>query len=359
MPVAPSFADLLAQFESEALEQRPTLQFIEGDVTVALEHGAGAMADAAIRYAVQALKETFIDGAQGDRLTALVDDHLNIQRQTASPAQATVEFARTSGGAGGTVPVGFVVGSSFDASGGTVLFVTDADVVFGNADNGPYDVGVTAQTLGRTGNVAAGAIVRVVDAPFDSTLTVTNAVAAAGGNDEEKDDELRVKARSFWTTLRRGTLAALETGALRVASVRIARATEDPVTGIVTVVVTDSDGNSTAQMISDVVAELENWRAAGSIVTVLGGTALTINVVGSLVVRAGVDASVLGPIAAAAVAGRMSKLRQGETLYIDSIKAAAISVDPDAIEAVVLISPLVDTTPGAAQVIRPGTVSLT
>lgn len=359
MPVAPSFADLLAQYEAEAKAIRPTLQFLEGDITVALQHGSGAMADAAIRYAVQALKETFIDGAQGDRLTALVDDHLNIQRASASAAQASVTLARTSGGAGGTVPVGFVVGSAFDASGASVLFTLDADVTFGAADNGPHTVGVTAQTVGRSGNVAAATITRVVDSPFDTTLTVTNAAIAAGGNDEESDDDLRVRARSFWTTLRRGTLAALETGALRVASVRIARATEDAVTGIVTVVVTDSDGNSTAQMIADVVAELENWRAAGSIVTVTGGTALTINVIGSLIVRAGVDPSVLGPIAAAAVAGRMAKLRQGEVLYLDSIKAAAISVDPDAIEAVLLDSPVANVTPAPAQVVRPGTVTLT
>lgn len=359
MPVAPSFADLLAQYEAEALSVRPTLQFLEGDIVVALEHGSGAMADAAIRYEVQALKETFIDGAQGDRLAALVDDHLNIQVHAASPAQATVTLARTSGGAGGSVPASFVVGSSFDAAGSSILFTLDSDVVFGAADNGPHTVGVTAQVVGRTSNVAAGTIVRVVDTPFDTTLTVTNAAGAAGGNDQESDDELRVRARTFWSTLRRGTLGALETGALRVASVRIVKATEDSVTGIVTVVVTDSDGNSTAQMLADVEAELENWRAAGSIVTVQGGAALTVNVVGTLIVRAGVDASVLGPIAAQAVAGRMSKLRQGEILYLDSIKAAAISVDPDAIEAVTLSTPLANVTPTVNQVIRPGTVTLT
>lgn len=359
MPVAPSFDDLLAQYEAEALAQRPTLQFLEGDVTVAQQHGSGAMADACIRFGVQSLKETFIDGAKGDALTALVDDHLNIQRSPATASQAVCSFSRTSGGAGGSLPAGFVVGTQIDASGNTVLFTLDAGVNFANADNGPHTQNVTAQAAGRGGNVGAATIVRVIDTPFDSTIHVTNAAVAGGGNDEESDDELRVRARNFWQTLRRGTLGALEQGALQVTTVRVARATEDPDTGIVTLVVTDSDGNSTAQMVADVTTELENWRAAGSIVTIVGGVALTINVTGQLVGKVGVDTSVLGPLSATAIDGRMRKLKHGEILYLDTIKAAGIGVDPDALDALQLSAPLADVVPTANQVIRPGIISIT
>lgn len=359
MPVAPSFSDLLAQYEAEALVARPTLQFLEGDVTTAQQHGAGAMADACIRFAVQAFKETFIDGAKGDALTALVDDHLNIQRSPATQSSVTVTFARSGGGAGGTLTAPFVIGSAFNAAGNTVLFTTNADVTFGGGDNGPYSVTATAQIAGKVGNVSAGLVNRVVDTAFSSAITVTNAATAGGGNDEETDDEVRVRARNFWQTLRRGTLAALEFGALTVPSVRIARATEDPVTGIVTLVVTDSDGNSTAQMVADVVGEIENWRAASSLVTIVGGVALIVNISGQLVAADGVDTSVLGPISAGAIAGRMRKLRQGETLYLDSIKAAALSVDSDALDALVLSTPLADVVPMSGQVIRPGTITIT
>lgn len=358
MPVPPSFDDLTAQFEAEALAVRSSLTFFEGDITVAQQHGAGAMGDACIRFNVQALKETFIDGAKGDALTALVNDHLNIQRSPATPSQASVSIARTSGGGAITLLAGFVVGSDFDSAGNTVLYTLDANVPFGAADNGPHVGTVTAQIAGRAGNVAAGKITRFVDAKPDTTLTITNAAPAAGGNEEETDEELRVRARLFWQTLRRGTLAAIEFGALTVASVRIARATEDA-GGIVTLVVTDSDGGSTAMMVANVVTEIENWRAAGSIVNVMGGTALVVNVTGSLVVKDGVDATVLGPIAAEAITGRIKKQRQGETLYIDSIKAAGIAVDPDAIEAITLTAPLADVAPTASQVIRPGVVTIT
>lgn len=358
MPVAPSFDDLIAQFQAEALAQNSELAFNDGDVTEAQAHGAGAMGDAAIRFTVQAFKETFLDGAKGDALTALVDDHLNIQRQPATNAQATVSFSRTGGGAGFTLPAGFVVGSEFDSAGNTVLFTLDADVTFGAADNGPHTGSVTAEITGKDGNVAIGTITRFVDTKPDQLLTCTNAAVAAGGNNEESDEELRVRARLFWQTLRRGTLAALEFGALQVASVRTVRATENLSTGEVTVVVADSDGASTVQMVSDAEAEIENWRSAGVTVSVLGGTVLLVNVTGVLVVNDGVDAAALVPLCVDAIEARMRKQRQGELLYNDSIKAAGIGVDPDAIDALVLSLPATDTTPTATQTIRPGTITI-
>lgn len=361
MPVAPSFDDLLGQFESEALAQRGSLAFNDGDVSEAQAHGAGAMADAAIRFSVQAFRDTFIDGAKDDALTALVDDHLNIQRQEATPAQAAVTFTRTGAGAGDTYPVGAIVGSAFDSAGNTVLYTLDANVIFPGGSNGPIAGTVTAQVVGRAGNVAAGKITRIVTtAPTNLTgLAVTNASLAAGGNDVETDPELRVRARNFWQTLRRGTLGALEFGALKVPAVRIAHASEDEITGLVTLVVTDSDGNSTAQMVADTVLEIENWRAAGSLVTTVGGTALIVDVTGVLVVNDGVDPSVLAPLAVLAIQARMNKQHQGEKLYLQSIQGAAIAVDPDAIDALVLSLPLVDVTPSVVQVIRPGVITIT
>jgi uncharacterized phage protein gp47/JayE len=357
MPVAPSFDDLIQQFIAEAQAQRATLRFDDGNVTEAQAHGAGAMADVVLRYAAQAFRDTFVDGAKGDALTALVDDHYNIQRDPATSATVTVQLQRTSGGAGGTIDAGTTVATAQDADGNEVRFTTNVDQVVGAGANGPFSIAATCTVTGPSGNVAAGTITRVIDALFD-TFTVTNPAAAGGGNDEESDDQLRTRARNFWTTLRRGTLAALEFGALQVTSVRIAKATEDQATGEVTLLVSDGDGNSTAQMISDVETEIENGRAAGCIVTVIGGTPLLVDVTGSLVVADGVDPTVLAPLVNAAIAARMKKLRQGEPLYLDSIKAAGIAVDPDGIEAINLTTPTGTVTPSPAQVIRPGTIAV-
>ena len=360
MPVAPSPQDLLDQLIAEATARNSKLLFREGDITLAQAHGAQAMADAVLRYAAQAFRDTFIDGAKGDALTALVDDHLNLQRSQATKAQVPVAFTRTSSGAAGSIPIGTVVATVQDADGSQVRYLTDAAIAVPITNNGPFAITATAEAAGRDGNVDAATITRIVDTLFDSTFTVTNAAMAAGGNEEESDDELKRRARTFWVTLRGGTLAALEFGALTVASVRIAKATEDA-DGITTLVVTDSDGNSNALMVANVEAAIEAWRAAGSVVTVIGGTRYLVDVAATLVLRDGVDATVLSPTVIDAITGFMRKLVQGETMYEDGLTAVALNVDPDGIRAVSFIfnagALTGDITPGTAQVIRPGTIT--
>lgn len=326
-------------------------------MATAQEHGAGAMSDAAIKYAAQSFKNTYIDGAEGADLTTLVDDHLNIQRNPATPAQVDVTFTRT-GNATGTTPNGFTVASSYDAAGNTVYFTTNTAITWGASDHGPHIVTCTASIDGAAGDVAAGTVVRLIDTPFDSTIAITNASAAAGGNDAETDDELRVRARNFWVTLRRGTLASLEQGALTVPEVRVAAASEDLGTGVVTLVVADSNGNSTAQMISDTETAIEDWRAAGVTVNIYGGTLLLVNVTGVMVFRAGsgADPLVYAPLVEAAIAARFAKYKQGEIVYLDALKAAAIAVDPDVIEAFQISVPGGDTTPTTYQTPRAGTI---
>lgn len=363
MPVAPSFQDFLDHFEAEALARRPDLQFLEGDITVAQEHGAAAMADVVLRYAVKAFRDTFIDGAVGDALTARVDDQLNIQRNPATAATVTARFARVSGGAAGSIPAGTTVATAFDADGNEIRFTTAAPIVVPLADNGPFDITANAVELGRGSRIGIGGLERIVDTLFD-TFTVTNLAVSGGGNDEETDEELRLRARNFYATLRRGTLASLEQGALTVPSVRIALATEDLSTGLVTLVVTDGDGNSTLEMVSDVEDAIEAWRAAGTIVTVVGGTALMVDVTATLAVKVGVSRAVLAPLVADAIEAKMEKLRQGELLNEDELTAAALAIDPDGIKSITFTAPVFDTdgnitpAPTSSQVIRPGTVAV-
>lgn len=367
MPVAPSFEDLLTVGQAEAQARRPDLVFADGDITEAQLHGSAAMGDACIRFSSQAFKETFIDGAQGDALSALVNDHLNIQRNAASFAEVAVEFSRTTSGAGGTILAGTTVATEFDANGETIEYVTDADFIVGAGLNGPFSIECTAAVAGRDGNATAGTVTRLIDQPaFDPNFTVTNPLAAAGGNDEESDEALRERARSFFATLRRGTLEALEFGAKVVPSVEVAVAVEDTQTGIVTVRVSDSDGNSTQQMIDDVITELENWRCAGSLVNVVGGSQLTVDLdITVAAARAGFDVAASSADLIDAVETRMEKLRVGETLFLDSVIGAIIGAFPDDVFDVTFTSITVGGSPAAigdvvptnTQVIRPGTIT--
>jgi hypothetical protein len=352
---------------AEAEDRRNDLLFSDGDVSLAQIHAGAAMADAAVRFSAQAFKATFIDLAEGDDLTALVDDHLNLPRQQATAAQVTLAFSRTSAGGAGTIAAGTIVATAIAADGSEQRFAVDNNVGVGAGANGPFTATATAVTDGRAGNVAAAAITRIVDALFDTTFSVTNAAAAGGGNDQESDPQLRQRARTFWSTLRRGTLAALEFGALTVASVRTARAIEDP-TGLVTVLVADEDGNSTAQMVTDVETALEAWRSAGVVVTVIGGTRLPVGVFVYLILRDGVDLNPLITPVTDAITAQMAKQRQGETLYLYQLVRAILDVDPDGIESAQIgldVGSLGsynftagDTTPTSAQTIRAGTITV-
>lgn len=369
MPVAPSFSDLVTAYIGQAQYRRPDLAFVEGDVTVADAHGSGIMADAVLRFAWQAFRDTFIDGAEKDALSALVNDRLNIQRFGAEAAVGSVRFTRTSGGAGGTIPAGTRVGAAAEPDGAQVVVTTNVPIVVGAANNGPFDVAVTAQQTGPEGNVAAAGLTRIMDVLFDSTFSVTNPTTMAGGNAAEEDPALRERARAFYGTLRRGTLAALEFGAKQAVGVSVATAREDDAAGLVYVTVSDSSGNSNAQLIAAAVAELENWRAAGVNVEVLGGTRTLVDLTISLVVRVGFDVAAQATLLQDAVAARIDGVPAENGLYLDTVIAAIIGVFPDEILDVQFnqvvrggVTQAANTDPipaGTGVVLRAGTISIT
>jgi hypothetical protein len=358
---APSWQDLYNEAKTELLARRPDLNVFDGDISDMLMAAISAVGDRLIGYTAQRVKATFLDGAVGDDLTTLAADHWNINRQEAVQAIGTVTFSRASAGAGaGVVAAGTVVATIRDAFGNDVQFTTDNDVNFTIAALGPLSTTVTAVVAGLSGNVAAGAVNRVVSTLFDSSITVTNAAVTVGGAEEESDEDLRARVRNFSTTLRRGTLAALEYGALQVETVAQATAVEDEDTGMVTVYVTDASGASNAAMVADVMAELEDWRAAGSLVNVTGGQLYELNPIEIvLTVRSGVDTAAIAADVKSAIVARVARLKIGETCRREIIQQAALNVDPDNITGCTVTLPAADVEPDANEVVRTDTSYIT
>lgn len=360
MAIAPTFDELEQIGRAEQILNRPDLQVQEGDVSEMLIKAAAAMADKCIEHSAASFKETFLDGASGQALTDLVNDHWNLQRIEAAEATGSQSFTRISAtGPAGSIPIGTVVATAINADGEDFRFVTDAALAFALNEQGPKSVGVTAQVAGRDSNVPTlGGIDRVIDTLFDS-FTTANDTLIVGGAPEESDPTLRQRAREFPSTLRRGTLAALEFGAKTIAGVAIASAFEDA-NGLVTVYVSDIDGNASAQMINDVQVELDlNWKCAGTVLTALGGTPVITDVDYSVTVRPGTNVAELEPVIEAAIAATMNKLKQGETLSLAQLQAAILNVDIDNITNAAINDPLADISPLNSQVIRPGVITRT
>lgn len=347
---APSFDDYFNLAKAEAQNRQPALTFYEGDISEFLCVSGAAMADHLTGYTAQLFKNTYLDGAVGDDLTTLADDRYGIVRNPALAAFGTVAFSRSSDSAGlGTIAAGTLISTQIDAQGNTLQFTTGADVNFGATDLGPLSVDVTAVNEGSDGNAAANTITKIASVLFDPLLTVTNAATMAGGVDEESDIDLRQRVRDFPVTIRRGTVAALEYGALQVSGVTTSTALTDE-SGLVTVYVSDSSGNSNPTMITDVTNELFNWVAAGASYTVVGGSlynppnGLAISI--SLNVRAGVDTAAIALTVKQAIVARLALLKIGETCYRAQIQQAALNVDQSILGCTV-ITPSTDvTSPG-------------
>jgi len=355
MADTPSFDDLYLIGLAELIANRPDLQVQEGDVSEVLLNAATAMADKCIQDSARRFRATYVDGAAGDELTQLASDHWGIERFAAVKSTGGVTFTRATDAAGaGVITAGTVVATQPDVNGQSLRFLLDTDVNFGASDLTQPGT-VTAEVAGEEGNVGIGTITRTVDNLFDPSITVSNAAVLAGGSEEESDTALRSRVREFPSTLARGTLAALEFGAKQVPAVQNATASETG--GIVTLYVTDANGNSSLQMLLDVEAELLNWQSAGDVVNVTGGTPLLVDVTYSLTVRTGTNVLALEPIIAVAVAGELASLKIGETLYISAIQTAIRNVDPVNIAEVVVSLPTANQQPLATELIRVGTVT--
>jgi len=357
MPIAPSFDDLEILGKAELIINRPDLQAAEGDITEMLIKAAAAMADRCIEYSASSFRDTFVDGASGQALTDLANDHWAIQRNTAVAATGSVDFTRVAAtGPAGTIPSGTVVATAISSDGTRFTYTTDINLPFALNETGAKSVPVTAQELGPGSNAAIGQVNVVASTLFEA-FTVTNPGLLVGGTDAETDAELRVRIQEFPSSLRRGTLPALEAGAKTVAGVSLASAFEDA-QGFVSVYVADVAGNANTQMINDVQDELDtNWKCAGTILSVLVGTPLSTDVDYSITVRPGTDVFALETLIQAAIEGTMNKLKMGDTLSVSSLNTAITNVDIDNITVVSVNLPAADIAPFNNQVIKPGTIT--
>jgi len=344
----------------------------EGDVVDFLLSAGAAMADFCDQKRAADHLSTSVDGAEGDDLTELADDHFTTDRQPATAASVTLQFSRPSAGGGepaGTLSAGFEVSTPVDRVGNEVRFVTDADVNFPTSGLGPYTVQATAIVEGPDGNVEdLGKVSRLIDTAFDSSISVTNTTSAAGGNLEETDEELRKRIRDRPLSLRRATKAALESGALEVDEVRVSSASEDTANGTVTVAVSDADGNSNAEMQNNVLIEMENWRAFGIPVGITGGARVLVDMNIQITLREGASLANLSTPIIAAVGGDINKLVQGEFLYDTLWITATKNVAPNLIQDVNLTSlsvggvaqPIGDYLGTASnELLRAGTITVT
>ncbi len=261
------------------------------DVNIILASASG-MADEVTRHLAIQCGALYLDSAEGENLDRLVNDRFGtqVQRKQPAPALAVLQFSRPnpSGGA-----VSLSIGSKVRTERGTEFELTQV-LAIPAGSTAPVDIQAQAVVVGTAGNVQPNTITEFVQQPPDPDLVVTNPQPATGGSDVESDASLRERARDFYRTARRGTLAAIEFGALTVAGIQSATAVEvldsfgDPV-GIVRLFVADVNGQANTALALAVKNALTAFRAAGILVDVFGSTPRFEDIIFRLRFETGID----------------------------------------------------------------------
>lgn len=352
MPVLPTFDELYAAAKAEMQSRNPRLtDFAEGSNADAVAGASAVLADEVIAVAVDQFADQFVDTASGDALDALATDRFALSRKAASAAVGSLTFTRSAGVPTGVINIAMGTVCKAEVDGDEVTFTTDISTQIPDGDS-TVDVSATCTETGSAGNVAAGVIDEVVSVVADDPdITVTNAARFTGGAAEETDPRFRDRIRRYYTTLRRGTVAALEAGALTVAGCEFAVVDESHMApddgGYVSVFIGDPDARASDELVDLVQTELEDWRAAGIWVVVDACEREEIALAVTISVLRGSDLSTIRDDVEENILAYIDALGPGATLRLARVQAAAIHVSPDVVDAAVT-TPAADYAPTAA-----------
>jgi uncharacterized phage protein gp47/JayE len=326
------------------------------DVNIIVGVGS-VLADAVTKQIGYAANKLLLDGAQDEDLDRYAWDRYQLVRKGASPATGQVRFYRASTTAGaGTIPVGTVLTTLAGTQ-----YITTQPATFGSSTLDLVYANVQATQSGKATQVGANNIQRIQspNTLFDTSIQVNNDLTTGGGEDVEDDDTFKNRIRSFWASSIRGTLAAIEFGALTVAGVVSANAVEALTSGalparIVNLYISDSSGVASVVMAQAVANALNDYRAGGIAVIISLSIPLIEPIVLNLSFQPGVDTVTLAAQVQAAVVEFVNSLGVNETLALADLYSVLQRFRAQGLVPSIgsIVSPVGDVVPTGGQTIR-------
>jgi uncharacterized phage protein gp47/JayE len=318
---------------------------------------ASVLADAVTKQLGYSISRLMLDGARDEDLDRYAWDRYQLTRKGANPAQGQVRFYRASAAlGGGTIPAGTKLLTL-----STVEYITMQPAIFGTGTLDNVVVNVRAVQAGKVTQVGANYIRRFSNPSllFDPSIQVNNDAATAGGEEVEDDDTFKNRIRTYWTTAQRGTLAAIQFGALTVPGVVSAQAIE-ALSGsgqparIVNLYIADSSGVASVPLAQQVSTALNDYRAAGITVIIYTSIPFIQGLTLRLAFATGVDTVTLSAQIQAAVVEFINSLPVNGPLYLGQLYAvlqrfAADGLIPNQSS---IVSPVTDVYPVVGQTIR-------
>jgi hypothetical protein len=322
------------------------------DINILLA-SASAMGDEVVRASSKRLLALMLDGAEGELLDRLIADRYSslIVRKDASPAVVTLSFTQPPAGPARV----YAVGDRMSTKGGVSYQLTTI-ATLAAGETGPVTATAEALEAGVQGNAAAGTIAEFGE-PQDPGVAVTNPDVAAGGDSTETDERLRERARKFQRTIGKGTVPAIEFGALTVAGVRLATALEETtpagvLTGRVQLFISDAQGQANSALAAAVSAALIEYRCAGIIVDVIASQPRFESIALALGFKAGVDSTLAFDEVRLLIVSSVNRLAPSATLERSLLFSLARSVTGVVVPDTAVSVPVGDVVPAAGEVIR-------
>lgn len=363
MADAASFNDLfdVGRNESIRLPTRFAPEIVDtdgSDINVMISVSS-AMADEVSAFLVQAFAEVFLSSAAkigGEPLDRYAFDRYQLVRLSAQAAVAPLSFSRTDTSTPLTIPA-----ETESSTADGFIFSTVTDLVFLTGVAGPLIVTANATVAGAGGNSEIGAINTVLSTLTDQTVTVTNAEPAAGGQPEESDTAFAARIRDFFVNARRGTAQAIFNGCVTTPGVAEANVIEDldpngSPAFRVQAIISDQNGQANSALVANVTLNLQNFRALGVPVRVVGGTpAFVTIIIEGITFQSTANTNVLIDEMRALIVAAVNELAPGATLEVSTIIRAMKFSPLVNVPETALVSPAGDLVALSDEVIRTST----
>jgi uncharacterized phage protein gp47/JayE len=313
---------------------------------------------AVVRHINRKARAGFLDGCTGEEIDHWGWDRYREQgvRKGAAAALGGVRFYRDT----------VLRGSGRIDAGTRLLSLSGIDyVTTTTADFGASDLSsradVRAVNAGKASQVGANQIRRFQrpSDSFDPTIKVNNDAPMAGGEEAEDDDTYKERLRRFWLAARRGTIPAIEFGALQVPGVVSARAIEALTPGgfparVLSLYIADSSGVASDQLARSVGQALLEWRGGGIAVIVFTSLPQIVQVRVRLSFRANAATATLAEAVRAAMVEFVNSLEVNEPLLVKELGSVLARFRDDGVIAddQSILLPVGDLVPAPGLTIR-------
>ncbi len=275
-----------------------------------------------------------------------------------------------------TTQVVLPTGTVIQTVGGAIQYTVTADTsnTAYSAGLGGYPIAAGATSvIASVSSVLAGTASGVQPAtltqfasPVPGIDTVTNALAIVNGLDAETDAALRTRFTNTILALARSTGPAFDVAiggvqsGLRWVRLENTNTVGAQQFGFNTVYVDDGSGAPPSSLLTSVATALNNYRALGVQVAVLGPVVTTISVVCTAAIAAGAVAATIKANVAAAITKYINGLGFAANVLYTKIYQVAYDADPNVVEisALTVNGGVLDITIAGAQLPVAGTVTV-